>query len=111
MKQNEKHQIFDSEEEAARVIPVNTIRKIKVNEVIYGLAHTPSGFKAFSRSCPHAGADLSMGRINYLGDLVCPLHAYSFSLLDGEEERRRCPPIKTYPTLWEEGKLYVVLPC
>ncbi|MEQ9285635.1 MAG: Rieske 2Fe-2S domain-containing protein [Cyclobacteriaceae bacterium] len=104
-----KHLIFESKEDAEKVVPVNAIRKIKIDEKLFGLANTPRGFKVFDRSCPHAGADLSTGRINYLGELVCPLHAYTFSFLDGGEERDRCPPIRTYDTVWEEGKLYVII--
>ena len=103
----DRHLIFESKAEAEKVIPVNSIRKIKIDERIYALAHTPKGFKTFNPSCPHAGADLSQGRLNYLGEIVCPLHAYQFNFLDGEESSRRCPPLKTYPTFWEAGKLYV----
>ena len=106
---NSKHLIFESRTEAEKIIPLNSIRKIKIDDRIYGLANTADGFKAFEKSCPHAGADLSTGRINYMGEIVCPLHAYTFRFLDGEEERRRCPPIKTYPTLWENDKLYIVI--
>ena len=102
-----KHLIFDNKGEAEKVIPINTIRKIKIEDSVYALAHTPKGFKTFSSSCPHAGADLTQGRLNYLNEIVCPLHAYQFNFLDGEETSRRCPPIKTYPTFWEEDKLYV----
>jgi nitrite reductase/ring-hydroxylating ferredoxin subunit len=104
-----KHLIFENKSEAEKAIPLNSIRKIKIEERIYALANTPKGFRTFSRSCPHAGADLSQGRLNYLGEIVCPLHAYRFNFLDGEEDSRRCPSIKIYQTFWEEDKLYVSL--
>lgn len=102
-----KHLIFDSEGAAEKAVAINTIRKIKIEERTYALARTSKGYSIFSSSCPHAGADLTQGRLNYLNEIVCPLHAYQFNLLDGEETSRRCPPIKTYPTFWEEEKLYV----
>lgn len=102
-----KHLIFDSKVEAEKAMPINAIRKIKIEDRVYALAHTIKGFKTFSRSCPHSGADLSQGRLNYLNEIVCPLHAYQFNFLDGEETSRRCPSIKIYPTFWEEDKLYV----
>ncbi|MFY0651579.1 MAG: Rieske 2Fe-2S domain-containing protein [Cyclobacteriaceae bacterium] len=103
------HLIFDSRAEADKTIPLNTIRKIKLEGKLYALAKTPNGFKTFSLVCPHAGADLSQGKINHLGEVVCPLHAYIFNLLDGEEMSRRCLPVKVYSTFWDDEKLYVAI--
>ena len=102
-----KHLLFEGRKEAEKVVPLNSIRKIKLEDRIYGIANNSGGYWVFKISCPHAGADLTTGRINHLGELVCPLHAYIFNFLDGEEERRRCPPVATYATYWQEEKLYV----
>ena len=105
----EKHIVFESKEEAEKAIPMNEMRKIRVNEKVIGMAHTSRGFKAFQRNCPHAGADLSEGKINHLGEIICPLHGFGFDTLDGQEMGRRCRPMKFYDTVWEEDKLFVSL--
>ena len=101
------HLIFDSKEEAQKVIPLNTIRKIQIEGKQYCLANCANGFVAFQKECPHAGADLSKGNINSLGEIVCPYHAYIFDLKEGAEDRRRCKNIKIYETVWDGGKLYM----
>ena len=39
--------------------------------------------KACAAKCPHAGARMSEGYIDALGNIVCPLHRYKFSLSGG----------------------------
>ena len=38
---------------------------------------------ACTAKCPHAGAKMSAGYIDVLGNIVCPLHRYKFSLKNG----------------------------
>lgn len=38
---------------------------------------------ACTQKCPHAGALFSDGHLDALGNLVCPLHKYKFSLKNG----------------------------
>lgn len=99
--------IFNSKEEAEKIIPVNTIRKIQLDGKQYCLANNSNNFIAFQKECPHAGADLSKGTLNTFGQIVCPFHAYMFDLKSGEEDRKRCKFIKIYTVFWEENKLYI----
>jgi 3-phenylpropionate/trans-cinnamate dioxygenase ferredoxin subunit len=39
--------------------------------------------KACSAKCPHAGGQMSKGYVDALGNIVCPLHRYKFSLENG----------------------------
>ena len=105
----QKHLIFKSKEEAERIIPINTIKKIQINTQQFCLANTLKGFVVFQKECPHAGADLSRGTLNIFNQIVCPFHAYIFDLNDGREERQRCSHIKIYNTEWESDKLYVLI--
>lgn len=52
------------------------------------------GLTAFENECPHMGEGLSGGLINFMNEIVCPLHSYKFNLHNGEEESRRCPTLK-----------------
>jgi nitrite reductase/ring-hydroxylating ferredoxin subunit len=38
---------------------------------------------AFSYKCPHAGGYLADGYIDSLGNIVCPLHRYKYSMQNG----------------------------
>lgn len=38
---------------------------------------------AFANKCPHAGGSMAEGYIDALGNVVCPLHRYKFSLQNG----------------------------
>lgn len=38
---------------------------------------------AFAHKCPHAGGSMAAGWIDAMGNVVCPLHRYRFSLENG----------------------------
>jgi len=45
--------------------------------------------------CPHKGGPLADGLIG-AGKVICPLHAYQFSLKTGQPVENTCPELKTY---------------
>jgi 3-phenylpropionate/trans-cinnamate dioxygenase ferredoxin subunit len=47
--------------------------------------------------CPHAGGKMSDGYIDALGNIVCPLHRYKFSLENGRNISGEGYFLKTYP--------------
>ena len=52
---------------------------------------------ACATKCPHAGGALSAGFIDPLGNIVCPLHRYKFSLSRGHNVSGEGYYLKTYP--------------
>ena len=46
--------------------------------------------------CPHAGGKMSDGYIDALGNIVCPLHRYKFSLENGRNISGEGYFLKTY---------------
>ena len=42
-----------------------------------------NSFFAFAYKCPHAGGYLADGYIDSLGNIVCPLHRYKYSMQNG----------------------------
>jgi nitrite reductase/ring-hydroxylating ferredoxin subunit len=64
-------------------------------------------FLAVEDSCPHNGESLSKGNINYLGEVICPLHGYRFQLRTGRETEERCRDLKIYPTKEDETGIYI----
>ncbi|UXX80403.1 Rieske 2Fe-2S domain-containing protein [Reichenbachiella carrageenanivorans] len=102
-----KYLVFESKAQAQQVIPLHKIKKIRIENQELCLAHTPKGFMAFAKNCPHLGEDLSKGKINPFGEVVCPWHSYRFSLASGEECENRWKTLKTYRAEWQGECLYV----
>lgn len=103
----DKYLVFESKEQAERTIPLNQIKKIRIDKQELCLAHTRNGFVAFEKSCPHLGEDLSKGKINSIGEVICPWHSYRFDLTLGDECENRCDGLQTFRTYWEGEQLYV----
>lgn len=57
--------------------------------------------------CPHAGASLSEGYIDALGNIVCPLHRYKFSLKQGRNTSGEGYFLKVYPVQQRPNGLFV----
>ena len=102
----EKILIFESKEEAKQTIPINQVRRLKINGEFYCIAQLSDGFVVFENDCPHSGHNLSDGKINLHGEIVCPSHTYRFDLNTGQCDRK-CRDLKIYPTKWQGERLFV----
>jgi nitrite reductase/ring-hydroxylating ferredoxin subunit len=65
-------------------------------------------FYAVGDKCSHNGESLSKGKINFIGEIVCPWHGYRFNLQSGRCAEN-CPDIPTYPILENEGGFFIGL--
>jgi 3-phenylpropionate/trans-cinnamate dioxygenase ferredoxin subunit len=61
------------------------------------LVRTPERLLAVSDKCPHNGESLSKGRVNYLGEIICPWHGQRFNLVTGRESAEQSPDLETFP--------------
>lgn len=64
-------------------------------------------FYAVEDTCSHSGESLSKGTINYLGEIVCPWHAYRFSLQSGRESGERSRDLINYVIREDETGFYI----
>jgi nitrite reductase/ring-hydroxylating ferredoxin subunit len=64
-------------------------------------------FFAVQDSCTHSGASLSAGQLNYLGEIICPLHNYCFNLQTGTELSSRSADLTTYPIKIDETGFFI----
>ena len=62
---------------------------------------------AFAFKCPHAGGIMADGFIDALGNVVCPLHRYKFSLQTGRNISGEGYFLKNYPLEIREDGIYV----
>ncbi|MEI2747328.1 MAG: Rieske 2Fe-2S domain-containing protein [Ferruginibacter sp.] len=62
---------------------------------------------ACAAKCPHAGGRMADGFTDALGNIVCPLHRYRFSLEKGYNSSGEGFHLKTYPVERREDGIYV----
>ena len=62
---------------------------------------------AFAFKCPHAGGNLSEGYIDALGNIVCPLHRYKYSMENGRNVSGEGYYLKHWPVQIKEDGVFV----
>lgn len=101
--------IFSGQEEADQRIAEGKPQLL----VLYGkriaLVRFRESYRAVQDACTHSGASLSQGHVNYLGEIICPLHNYQFDLHTGAECNSRASDLKLYPVKIDETGFYVGL--
>lgn len=63
----------------------------------------------FAYKCPHASGIMAEGYIDPVGNIVCPVHRYKFSLKNGRNTSGEGFYLKTYPVEVREDGIYVGL--
>jgi nitrite reductase/ring-hydroxylating ferredoxin subunit len=87
----------------------NNLAEIDVNGKTICLAKHGNQLFACAQKCPHAGALLSEGHMDALGNLVCPLHKYKFSLKNGRNISGEGYHLKTFNVKQNEEGVFVCL--
>ena len=62
---------------------------------------------AFAYKCPHAGGTLADGFIDALGNIVCPLHRYKYSIANGRNVSGEGFYLKHWPVEVKEDGVFV----
>lgn len=62
---------------------------------------------AFAYKCPHAGGCMADGWIDPLGNVVCPLHRYKFSMANGRNVSGEGYYLKHWPVEIRDDGVYV----
>lgn len=96
------HQIAVSEAELA--FSANGVAVVEVKGKKICIAKHQQEWYGFAFKCPHAGGIMADGYIDAVGNVVCPLHRYKFSLKNGRNTSGEGYYLKTYPVnISEEG--------
>lgn len=101
--------VFKNIEKISEIVPDQTSRLLKIGDRKLCLINIKGNLRVVDDKCPHQGASLNKGRVNYLGDIICPLHEYRFDSKTGQETTNRCADVKVYHTKLENGAFYVLL--
>lgn len=88
--------IFESEEEARTRIQEHKPQLIAARGKRICLVLHNNRFFAVQDSCSHKGESLSKGKVNSLGEIICPWHFYRFQLSSGRPSDSVCPDLVTY---------------
>ena len=75
----------------------NNLAEIDIEGKKICIAKTTSGLKACASKCPHAGGNMSQGKLDSKQNIVCCVHNYSFSLTHGRETNSEGYFLKIYP--------------
>jgi len=62
---------------------------------------------ACAAKCPHAGGMMANGYVDALGNIVCPLHRYRFSLQNGRNTSGEGYFLKVYPVETRPDGIFV----
>jgi nitrite reductase/ring-hydroxylating ferredoxin subunit len=102
--------IFSSEAEARQRILPEKPQLLIVKGTRICLALHQNAFHAVQDACTHNGESLSKGRLNYLGEIICPWHGYRFSMESGRACDSSSRDLVTYPIQSDESGFYLGLP-
>ncbi len=106
-----RFKLFDSQAKANEILENNQPRLIRAGAKEICLVRSGDSLFAFQNACAHMGENLHKGTVNYLKEIVCPLHTYRFDMRTGEESEQRCSALETYEIeILPEGVFLVVNP-
>lgn len=101
--------IFSAEEEARARIAQDRPQLLIINKTRVCLVLHNDQFYAVQDACSHNGESLSKGSVNYLGEIICPLHNYQFDLESGRECNVRSKDLKTFPLKIDDSGFFIGL--
>jgi nitrite reductase/ring-hydroxylating ferredoxin subunit len=87
----------------------NGIAELTVNGKAICIAQQNEQLFAFAAKCPHASGKMADGYIDALGNVVCPLHRYKFSMETGRNTSGEGFYLKTYPVEQSEKGIFVLM--
>jgi nitrite reductase/ring-hydroxylating ferredoxin subunit len=94
---------------ARAAVPHNCSKLVIIGEQRICLSNVGNTFFAIQDLCPHSGHSLSQGKLNYLNEVVCPLHGYRFSLKDGQEGDQKCKNARSFRIKLDETGLFIYI--
>jgi 3-phenylpropionate/trans-cinnamate dioxygenase ferredoxin subunit len=99
--------IFPDSENARKVLVNDRPQLLLVDSRRICLVLRQGTILAIEDKCSHNGESLSKGKVNYLGEVVCPWHGYRFNLKTGRESDERSRDLVTYPIREDEEGVFL----
>src|SRR3954468_15498805 len=95
--------VFSNEKEARQRIAPDAPQLLILHGNRICLVLHDNSFRAVQDSCSHNGESLSKGKVNFLGEIICPWHGYRFELNSGRACDSSSPDLLTYPVKYDES--------
>src|SRR5258706_10236179 len=99
------HKVSDHVNEL--IFAANNIALIEVKGKKMCIGKFNDDIFAFAYKCPHASGILADGYIDVLGNIVCPVHRYKYSLQNGRNVSGEGYYLKHWPVVLREDGVYV----
>ena len=99
------HKVADSEAELH--FGENNLLMLTVEGKKICLARVKENLYACTAKCPHAGGNMVEGFLDAMGNIVCPLHRYTFNFLNGRDVTGEGYFLKTYPVKSDETGIFI----
>ena len=87
----------------------NNMAEVQADEKTICIGRYQDQLFAFAYKCPHASGFLSEGYIDPLGNVVCPMHRYKFSMKNGRNVSGEGYYLKTWPVETRDDGVFVGL--
>ena len=101
------YKIAESEDEL--FINKESLIEIEIAGKMICIGKHQEALKACVAKCPHAGGKMADGYIDALGNIVCPLHRYRFSLNNGRNISGEGYFLKTYSIETRDNGVFVAI--
>lgn len=85
----------------------NMAEKDVAGKTVCIVRHSENSLAACASKCPHAGGNISQGYLDAIGNIVCPLHRYKFSLQNGRNTSGEGYFLKTFPIEIRADGVYI----
>jgi nitrite reductase/ring-hydroxylating ferredoxin subunit len=99
------HKIADSINEIQ--FSAKGLAEIIVANKIVCIALKGNTLYACTQKCPHAGGFMVNGHIDAVGNIVCHMHRYKFSLQSGRNTSGEGYYLKTFPIEIRQGGIFI----
>jgi nitrite reductase/ring-hydroxylating ferredoxin subunit len=100
--------ILGSKAEALERVLPNVPQLVIIDSLRICVVRLGDDFFAVGDKCSHNGESLSKGKVNFIGEVICPWHGYRFNLKTGKCAESY-PDIPTYPLRVSEEGFFIGL--
>lgn len=98
--------IFADKEEAHALLGENRAQTMAISGKKICMAIVSGQIVAVADRCTHNGESLGKGKVNFLGEVVCPWHGYRFDLKTGRC-RSDAPDLETFPVRSDGSGVFI----
>jgi len=101
------YRLFENQARLDSALGSDARKIVRLGERRICLVKHEGRYHAFDNLCPHNLHSLFEGNINYLGEVICPLHSYRYNLKDGLECEGRSGSLTIHQIEFREEGIFL----